>query len=96
MQEILLPEELEWLKSEGRLPFVTATMLTCIVDGAGMKKEQQACMDAEINRAVQMFGATDAIFKQPLPSSYTRCPAVVTPCTACECSSGHSSEKQSL
>ncbi|KAK9838837.1 hypothetical protein WJX74_004246 [Apatococcus lobatus] len=72
LKPLLLPSELDWLKSQERPTFGVTVAMTHIVEAAGLKNEQEQSMDLEIRGALGEFGHSDDILRQPLPTAYTR------------------------
>ena len=72
VQPLLLPSELDWLKSQERPTFGVTVAMTHVVEAAGLKNEQEQSMDLEIRGAMGEFGHSDDILRQPLPTAYTR------------------------
>lgn len=67
-----MPHELVFLEQQDRPTFGVAACMTYIVAAAQLTPEQQQSMDGEIRGALQEFGWSDDILRQPLPMAYTR------------------------
>ncbi|KAK9806463.1 hypothetical protein WJX73_010427 [Symbiochloris irregularis] len=71
MENILQKDEIDFLIRQQRPTFGAAACMTHIVHMAKLPYEQQAAMDQDIRAAMQEFGQSDDLLRQPLPTSYT-------------------------